>query len=67
MINWRLRLTLSLNALDKLDMAAHACDRVLRVGCIIAYLDNYPSVLSRHLAEAIGYRSLDRASYGSLF
>lgn len=50
MINWRLRLTLSLNALDKLDMSAHACDRVLRVGCLIAYLDNYHSVLSRHLA-----------------
>ena len=33
----------------------------------ITDLDNSPSVLSRHLAEAIGYRSLDRASYGSLF
>ena len=48
-------------------MSARACDRVLRVACTIAYLDNYPSVLSRHLAEAIGYRSLDRISYGSLF
>ena len=67
MINLRLRLTLSLNALDKLDMAAHACDPVLRVGCIIAYFDNYPSVLSRYLTEVIGYRSLDRTSYGSLF
>lgn len=50
MINLRLRLTLSLNALEKLDMSARACDRVLRVGCLIAYLDNYHSVLSRHLA-----------------
>ena len=67
MINLRLRLTPSPNALDKLDMSARAFDRILRVARTITDLDNSPSVLSRHLAEAIGYRSLDRASYGSLF
>ncbi len=47
-------------AMDRNNMSARAFDRILRVARTIADLDASPSVESRHLAEAIGYRSLDR-------
>lgn len=53
--------------MEKLDMSARAFDRILRVARTIADLDHSPSVLPRHLAEAISYRTLDRATYGSTF
>lgn len=63
--------------MTKLNMSARAFDRILRVARTIADLDyaaTMPAedavsapVLSRHIAEAIGYRALDRASYGTLF
>lgn len=63
--------------MTRLNMSARAFDRILRVARTIADLEYsatmHPEdavaapVLSRHIAEAIGYRALDRASYGKIF
>lgn len=63
--------------MTKLNMSARAFDRILRTARTIADLEYAASmptaeaitapVQSRHIAEAIGYRSLDRASYGKIF
>lgn len=51
-------------AMNKFQLSARAYDRILRVARTIADLDESDSICTEHIAEAIGYRNLDRNSWG---
>lgn len=50
-------------AMARLNLSARAYNRILKVARTIADLDDSDSVKVKHLAEAIGYRMLDRGDW----
>lgn len=50
-------------AMNRMNLSARAYNRILKVARTIADIDGSERVMTRHLAEAIGYRNLDRGDW----
>ena len=51
-------------AMARLNLSARAYDRIIKVARTIADIDGKESIEPSHISEAIGFRSLDRESWG---
>ena len=54
------------DAMERMNMSARAYDRILKVARTIVDLEGSAAVRYNHIAEAIGYRNLDRSNYFNL-
>lgn len=57
-------MTMLRDIINKLQLSARAYDRILRLARTIADLEGTEQIQTHHLAEAVGYRNLDRESWG---
>lgn len=53
------------DTMRRLDMSARAYTRILKVARTIADLEGAAQITATHITEAVGYRALDRSSWGA--